>query len=924
MLDFFLKSFLETAEPKKAEECMSACLKNGYSAIAKELGEFFLTIYPTQPEILFQTAISYVRLEDYEKAYEHCQKILTLSLLSSEFKKKVEVVINACIPNMKDKYTFYSKQVVDNIAQRKQRDFPLVTLTITTCKRYELFEKTMNSFLNTCLDLDKIDHWLCVDDNSSEEDRTKMKERYPFFEFYFKKPEEKGHPQSMNIIKHKVKTPFMFHMEDDWCFFARRNYITECIDILNQDEKIGQCLINRNYGETHEHRAMIGGFERTSFSGLKYFIHEYCHTKEEQDKFYDKYGHGPNCAYWPHFSFRPSLMKTRILEELGDFNTIVSHFERKYADEYYKRGYYSVFFPSIYCMHTGRLTAEIDDETKLNAYKLNGEKQFTGKEEAVNAQTPIIKMVCVNLDRRQDRWNAFTSQKQVKNLSIERFSAIDGGALVPTEQLQRIFDGNDYNMRVGLVGCAMSHLYLYTRLVNDEQCSGYLILEDDAELTDNFIEKLKVACNLLKPDYDILFLGHHLWEKFRTPEAYSRTENPIVEKWDADTSLRLSIGGTAGYLISKKGAKKFLDFVNTRGMTNGIDTMLQKSADTLSIYYCHPHLVFSDCYTVNKTCDTDIQHNFNSLTIPTIERYKKDVDYFSKFGTVLTTREFEIAKEYCVTPSESYVCVIYQGDRVKELLSLCTYPCYPISYDYLVIVQKPTEENLRDRYFDRLIRNGEYSVKDAIQKVVRTFVPFSDVYHVFEGFTHAIPGYKPTYAFDTIDEGGLENLIKLTCEMLDQDDLDKYVESLVDVGENSIRVLQHNNKSVLRNKKYGISFPREEVEDLEEIYKRRFSALKNVLLAKDPITLVCCTHWPDVSGTLITDFLSLLLKYNKDVKMVLINCTSDPISHPNITHVSVEFPEKFKGQEWTPEKIHYDQAIFKPAVVQVIKKFYSL
>ena len=47
--------------------------------------------------------------------------------------------------------------------------------SITTCKRFDLFEKTINSFIQCCKDVLLIDKWLCIDDNSSDTDREKMK-----------------------------------------------------------------------------------------------------------------------------------------------------------------------------------------------------------------------------------------------------------------------------------------------------------------------------------------------------------------------------------------------------------------------------------------------------------------------------------------------------------------------------------------------------------------------------------------------------------------------------------------------------------------------------------------------------------------------------------------------------------------------------
>jgi len=91
-----------------------------------------------------------------------------------------------------------------------------ITFVTTTCKRLWFFERTMDAFLNQCTDLYVIDKWLCIDDNSSQIDRDIMKEKYPFFEFVLKTPEQKGHPQSLNIMLERVNTKYVFLLEDDW------------------------------------------------------------------------------------------------------------------------------------------------------------------------------------------------------------------------------------------------------------------------------------------------------------------------------------------------------------------------------------------------------------------------------------------------------------------------------------------------------------------------------------------------------------------------------------------------------------------------------------------------------------------------------------------------------------------------------------
>ena len=78
----------------------------------------------------------------------------------------------------------YNQDIVNKLTEqinlRKSNPNPnnKLTFTITTCKRFDLFEKTINSFLNCCLDIDLIDEFIGVDDNSSKQDRKQMKKLY--------------------------------------------------------------------------------------------------------------------------------------------------------------------------------------------------------------------------------------------------------------------------------------------------------------------------------------------------------------------------------------------------------------------------------------------------------------------------------------------------------------------------------------------------------------------------------------------------------------------------------------------------------------------------------------------------------------------------------------------------------------------------
>lgn len=104
-----------------------------------------------------------------------------------------------------------------------------ITFTITTCKRLDKFIDTMTHLLLKVTDLDKIDEWILIDDNSSEEDREYMKLEYPFFRFIMKDVKDKGHAKSLNMLWDAVKTDYVMHFEDDW----RCNNSFSVVDHLN-------------------------------------------------------------------------------------------------------------------------------------------------------------------------------------------------------------------------------------------------------------------------------------------------------------------------------------------------------------------------------------------------------------------------------------------------------------------------------------------------------------------------------------------------------------------------------------------------------------------------------------------------------------------------------------------------------------------
>jgi len=247
---------------------------------------------------------------------------------------------------------------------------PTILLTFTTCKRWDLFQQTMYSIQRCWTDFQKIDQIVCVDDNSSEEDRTAMETTFPFIEYVWKGPENRGHRQSMNIIYDLLcdrKPTYWIHMEDDWLFFKKEAYVTKAIQALTtyESQNVHQVVFNRNYGVVYTDTDRVGG--TLLEPGLL------LHQKVEGLV-------GKNCGYWPHYSLQPSLTRASAIRTLGNYDSPNKFFEWDYAGRYYAKGYRTAFFDTMCSVHIGKQHWETEGQ---NAYALNAVAQFGVKNEAV-------------------------------------------------------------------------------------------------------------------------------------------------------------------------------------------------------------------------------------------------------------------------------------------------------------------------------------------------------------------------------------------------------------------------------------------------------------------------------------------------------------------------------------------------------------
>ncbi len=177
-----------------------------------------------------------------------------------------------------------------------------------------------------------------------------------------------------------------------------------------------------------------------------------------------------------------------------------------------------------------------------------------------------IHIYIINLRMSVERKEEMIRKMDAFGLSYEFFEAVYGKEL-PTEFIRQVksqpysfYKAFGREMTLGEIGCAMSHLELYKKIVNDKRPFA-LILEDDIDMDENlpFLlanEKTRAA---LQHHLDLILLGYSADGINYKKQA----EVSIYGKLKLSAQLFLGIPtvwywSTIGYLISLEGANKLL------------------------------------------------------------------------------------------------------------------------------------------------------------------------------------------------------------------------------------------------------------------------------------------------------------------------------------------------------------------------------
>ena len=282
--------------------------------------------------------------------------------------------------------------------------------------------------------------------------------------------------------------------------------------------------------------------------------------------------------------------------------------------------------------------ASADSVTSSSATSCDCESSHRARLRALGAHRVVV----LNLKRRPDRWNRFTdrishtldvatnrsdtspascSWSDCVSRDWRRYS-VDGARIdLSSPLVQRLFNRTErsiasggwkplyaHRWRRGVLGCALSHLSVWTSLAFDEASSEdtyWLVLEDDVELSPEFERRWRDVVDSLegKATWDLLYLG---WTDDRPLYDDEPLSGTHVTKLSAKP--RSIGGGTFAYAIRRRAALGLLEHAKRVGLGSPVDWFMMSAFEPQGIraYKCDPHLATSPHILFDAAADSDI------------------------------------------------------------------------------------------------------------------------------------------------------------------------------------------------------------------------------------------------------------------------------------------------------------------------------
>lgn len=215
---------------------------------------------------------------------------------------------------------------------------PTVTLVITSCNRIELLKRTIWSFFqyNTY----PIEEVIIIDDSANTEMHKQLKDLYPNYTLILN-GRNIGLIDSIDRAYSMVKTPFVFHCEDDW-EFIKPSFIEPSLNVIRNNHMIMQVWISNIHNQPVDAEIQYAEkvpYKQASLDGMDHL--------------------------WHGFTLNPGIRSMRIYKEIAPWAqwSTPADFTAKreclIGEEYFRRQYRGAVLLENYCVHNGGMASTL-------------------------------------------------------------------------------------------------------------------------------------------------------------------------------------------------------------------------------------------------------------------------------------------------------------------------------------------------------------------------------------------------------------------------------------------------------------------------------------------------------------------------------------------------------------------------------------
>jgi GT2 family glycosyltransferase len=214
-----------------------------------------------------------------------------------------------------------------------------VSAIFFSCRRLHLLKQTVDAFIRS--NTYPIEEIIIVNDSGDKAIHQQLKKQYPDHTLICH-PENVGLIKSIDLSYPHIKSPYIFHCEDDWCCIGKGGFIEQSLAIMQELEAIEEVWLKDYNGHPIEEGYYSAG-------GVMFRL--------IQDN-YQKGMNGFNNFAWHGFTTACGLKRMSDYRKVAPYSEIkwegtIWHREQAIGEKYHDLGYRTAILNDEYVQNIG-------------------------------------------------------------------------------------------------------------------------------------------------------------------------------------------------------------------------------------------------------------------------------------------------------------------------------------------------------------------------------------------------------------------------------------------------------------------------------------------------------------------------------------------------------------------------------------------